>query len=617
MGRIRALSDELIKKIAAGEVIERPASVVKELMENAIDARASRIAVDIEDGGKRLVRVVDDGEGMSAEDLRLAVMPHATSKISRDEDLFAIGTMGFRGEALASVGAVSRLRIRSRPPDAAEGHEIVVVAEKVELSRSAGCPVGTGVEVRDLFFSVPARRKFLKGASTEAAHVNEQFTRIALAHPDVAFELAHNSRVTHRMPVQGSVRERVAKFCGRELADDLIPIDWDERGLWIQGYVAPPARSRSAGNWQYVFLNGRFVRDRFVQHAVKEAYRGLIEPNRHPVVFLFLSVDPAAVDVNVHPTKIEVRWRDSNLVHSQVLAALREKFLKSDLTPSLQMRRAGEPSGGLDAARADRLRREAADFLRGATPTTGAEGSEVRGLGRSLPPSPGGGERLSDYSASGELWRSLHGPAPQGSDLRGDEPAPPAGGRPRAIQLHNAYLVAETTDGMIIIDQHALHERIMYDKLRRRIAGDVLESQRLLLPETIRITPEQMAVLDTCADLLHRLGLALTPFGRDSVAVNAIPSVLRDTDVSQFVRDVLDRLAVKGHQPDTEAVLEDMLRLMACKAAVKFGDPLTPDEIEALLSQRGEVEKSTSCPHGRPTALRFTLADLERQFKRT
>lgn len=637
MGRIQVLPDEVIKKIAAGEVIERPASVVKELVENAVDARASRIAVAIEDGGKQVIRVVDDGEGMSAEDLRLAVIPHATSKISSDEDLFAVGTMGFRGEALASIGSVSRLRIRSRPPDSTEGHEIVVAAEKVELAQAAGCPVGTSVEVRDLFFNVPARRKFLRGRSTEAAHVNEQFSRIALAHPRIALELTHNGRVTHRWPGHESLRERVGRFCGRELEQDLIAIEWEERGLRLFGYVGPPGRSRSAPNWQYVFLNGRYIRDRFILHAIREAYRGLMEPNRHPVIFLYASIDPAAVDVNVHPTKIEVRWQDSNLVHSQVLAALREKFQRSDLTPAVGPTVGGRPARRpdpgsafeshaaqphlprIDPAEQDRVRHEAAQFYRGATPITGTDpahhGPPARGTAPAGP---------ADIARSADFWRSLNQDVPPG---RLPEPGagpphppaaerPPSTTRPRAIQLHNAYLVAETPDGMIIVDQHALHERIMYDRLRQRIAVGVLESQRLLLPDTVQITPEQLAILDRHADLLDRLGLELTPFGRHAVAVNAVPAVIRDTDVAQFVRDLLDRLSEAGSQPNTEVVLEEMLAMMACKAAVKFGDPLTGAEIESLLAQREAVEKSTACPHGRPTALRFTLAELEKQFKR-
>jgi DNA mismatch repair protein MutL len=620
MGKVHVLPDLLVNRIAAGEVIERPASVVKELLENAVDARATRIRVAIEDGGKVMICVTDDGEGMAADDLRLAVAPHATSKIDTEDDLFAVATMGFRGEALASIGAVSQMRIRSRPAEVDAAHEVLVVGERIELSRAAGGPPGTRVEVRDLFFNVPARRKFLRGKSTEAGHVNEQFARVALAHPEVDMEMTHNGRVTQHLPAHGSWVERVAKFFGRELADALMPVAWSERGLTIDGYVAPPARSRSSSNWQYVFVNGRFVRDRFVQHAVKEAYRGLMEPNRHPVVFLFLSIDPAAIDVNVHPTKIEVRWQDSNLVHSQVLAALREKFLRSDLTPSLDMPRRSELGGRFEGGQGPPPEGRSTAACRAARfEGDGASFDVSRGLG-----SPGAGIDVGPGSASAgagpswrsaaELWRTVEPvrgtPERLADDARiADQPA-------KAIQIHNAYIVAETGDGIVIVDQHALHERVLYEELRRRIAGDRLESQRLLLPETIPVTPGQIGLLETHADVLHRLGLEISPFGKDAVAVQALPTALRDIDAVGFVRDLLDRLSEQGDRPGTDALVDDLLSMMACKAAVKFGDVLSPEEIESLIAQRGTVEKSTNCPHGRPTALSFSLADLERQFKR-
>jgi DNA mismatch repair protein MutL len=334
--RIRVLPDLLVRKIAAGEVIERPASVVKELLENALDAGATRIAVAVEDGGRALVRVTDNGDGMAADELRLAVAPHATSKLIDEDDLYHVGTMGFRGEALASISAVSRVRIVSRRRGEVEGHEIRVAAEQVESSHAAGCPEGTAVEVRDLFFNVPARRKFLRSASTEVAQVHEQLVRVALARPDISFELSHNDRVTHRYPTAGSRLDRIARCFSPELSGALLSIARDERGIAIEAYAAPPSQSRATAQWQYTFVNGRFIRDRNIQHAMREAYRGLMEPSRHGVVFVFLSLDPREVDVNVHPTKIEVRWADSRLVHSIVLSALREAFQRADLTPDFR-----------------------------------------------------------------------------------------------------------------------------------------------------------------------------------------------------------------------------------------------------------------------------------------
>ncbi|MFQ5591149.1 MAG: DNA mismatch repair endonuclease MutL [Phycisphaerae bacterium] len=664
--RIRVLPDLLVSKIAAGEVVERPASVVKELLENAIDAGASRISVAIEAGGKQLIRVTDDGCGMSAEELRLCVMPHATSKIDNEDDLYSIATMGFRGEALASISAVSKLRVVSRPKDAEEGSEVRVAGEQVEALHAAGCPVGTSIEVRDLFFNVPARRKFLRGNSTEVGHVNEQFARVALAWPEIGFELSNNQRITQNLARCKTRLERIAKFYGVELGSALLRIDRSERGIDLEAYVAPPAQSRATTQWQYTYVNGRFIRDRFLQHAVKEAYRGLMDADRHGVVFLFLKVDPQQVDVNVHPTKSEVRWADSNLIHSQVLSALRETLHRCDLSPALRTDRARRPGASVDPAEQDRIRKEMAETLKRMTPiqpgaqAASGEVNSLAGAGQTTEsgsrhvPSPTGqrdSARAAEHGAlpnAEQIWQSLYGTpassdtapqaAPGAGDLHdpgregvqslgtssgepvGQPPARPPHGavrRPRAIQLHNLYLVAETDDGIVIVDQHALHERIMYEQLRERFARGPLESQRLLLPETMKLAPRDVTLIETHAELLHGLGIEVTPFGRDSIAIHAFPSLLRDADVISFMRDLLDGLAQHSVTTPREAVIHGILDMMACKAAVKAGDPLTDEEIDALMRQRHLIERSSSCPHGRPTMLRLTRADLDRQFKRT
>ncbi len=626
--RIRVLPDLLVKKIAAGEVVERPASVVKELLENAIDAGATRVSITIEEGGKRLIRVTDNGCGMSPEELGLAVTPHATSKIVVEGDLYSIATMGFRGEALASISSVSRLRVASRRPDSIEGHEIRVAAEQLESAQAAGCPIGTTVEVRDLFFNVPARRKFLRTNSTEVGHINEQLSRIALAHPEIDFQLTNNGRVTQNLPSCDTSVERIAKFYGPELASALMRVERSERGVDLKAFLAPPAQSRATAQWQYTFINGRYVRDRYIQHAIKEAYRGLMEPNRHGVVFLFITIDPRDVDVNVHPTKIEVRFADPNLIHSQVLSALRETFQRADLTPTLRTDRAGH---AVNAADQDRIRHDMAAAMKATTPiqqgaAAGSTSSPVAG-GRSyaLPP----GESPTSSKDPVEMWRSLYGPAQPQSEPQAPargvaaDPQSPAscspsiGARSPAIQVHNLYLVAEADDGIVIVDQHALHERIIYEQLRRRMTEGSLQSQRLLLPETLNVTPQQAALLETNAELLGQLGIEVTPFGTDSVAVQGFPALLKDTDVVSFMHDLLDHLAQQEVETKPDVVIDSILSMMACKAAVKAGDPLTREEIDALFAQREVIEKSSSCPHGRPTMLRLTRADLDRQFHRT
>ena len=644
MPRIQVLSDLLVNKIAAGEVIERPASVVKELIENAIDAGARRVEIAIDQGGRKLIRIVDDGVGMDREDLALCIHPHATSKIRGEEDLFGIQTMGFRGEALPSIGAVSQLRIVSRQPESDEAHEVCVAGNHLEPVTTAGGPPGTTIEVRELFFNMPARQKFLRTPQTEMGHVTEQLARIALVHPEIEFRLTHNGRLVHHLRPAQSMRARIADFYGRDLADTLLEIARDERGLRIEGYTAPPAHSRSSSKWQYLFLNGRYIRDRFIAHAVREAYRGLIEAHRHPVVFLAFEIDPAAVDVNVHPTKIEVRWRDSNVIYTQVLSALRDRFLNADLTPDLQADRIGATPRAPDAGQPE--------F---------ADGKEQRANVTASPAPPGQvgdaepGLSLSDDERAEHRRRQIRESIadffkrsrPITPTFRGDAstgrrpsaaPQPPAPDMralipttdisesdglagltdyDNVIQVHRTYLIAESADGVTIVDQHALHERILFEQLSEQITRGPLESQRLLIPETIDVSPDQVAVIEAQADALEQLGFELTPYGTSTIAVHAAPSLLKPERVHEFLRDVLDRLAVRSAPASTEMLTNDLLSMMACKAAVKAGDPLSTQEIQALLAQRHRVDRSSNCPHGRPTSLRLTLSDLERQFKRT
>jgi DNA mismatch repair protein MutL len=658
MGFIEVLSPGLVNRIAAGECVERPASVVKELVENALDAGAARIDVDILDGGRQLVRVTDDGVGMDADDLWLCVQPHATSKIHNDDDLFNIHTMGFRGEALASIGSIARVQVTSRPRDSDVAHTIRVEGGQVGEPAPCAGPPGTTVEVRDLFYCVPARRKFLRTNQTEMGHITEQFARLALAHPGVVFSLKHQKRVVHTLAATADRRQRIADFYGPELAEVLLPIRRTGDGVLVEGWVAPPKESRGSGKWEYVFVNGRYVRDKFVSHAVKEAYRSLIDPSRYPVAFLFVTIDPSQVDANVHPTKIEIRWRDSNYIHAQVLAALREKFLATNLDHTLQTQAAED-----EAYRA-RVRQAMVDFFtRGGAAQSSALparheamaerdvgtrgrrdediGSDVRTDASRRATEPRG--REDDLPAGlqphcqrdegmanlgSEISEPARHPGFSESAIRAPQapttgafappslgPVPPAVA-PRAIQLHNAFIVAETEQGLMIIDQHALHERILYEQLRARIAEQPLQSQRLLLPEAVRVPADRVEALETHAELLQRLGIELTPSGPHSVTLHAFPAFLERVNRERFVKDLLDLLNERGSRPTAETLIHDALDMMACKAAVKAGDPLTSNEIAALLARRELAERSSHCPHGRPTTLHLTLRDLERQFKR-
>ncbi len=615
MNPIRRLDPALVNKIAAGEVIERPASVVKELLENAIDAGARRIEIELADGGTSLIRITDDGGGIAPSDLPLAVAAHATSKIATIDDLFHVRTLGFRGEALASIAAVSQMHIVSRTPDAPAGADLRAADGRLDGPTPCPAPVGTTVEIRNLFFNVPARRKFLRQPATETAHITEQIARLALAHPNVAFRQIQQGREVRSLPATSDRRARIADFYGPELAADLFAVTTRERELLVEGFIAPPASARATSKWQYVLLNGRFINDRSINFAIREAYRGLVEPSRYPVVFLFLTIDPAAYDVNVHPTKIEVRWRDAGLVQSQVLAVIREALLSRDLTPTLRTQ-----SSTVDPERATRVREAIADYLRSAPPTP-------RRL--DFPPPPrrsfdaprASGPPASVPAAMPPRFGSAASPtaesAPAQSESSPVTTAHAVDAPTRALQVHNTYLVVESPEGVIIIDQHALHERVLYEQFRTRILAGPLESQRQLIPEIIDVSPTQRIAAEHHADLLARLGVEFSTFGPTSLAVQAFPSLLSRVDIREVARDLLDRLAEAGHVENSETLVHKLLDMMACKAAVKAGDPLTADEIAALLDQRDLIDRSSNCPHGRPTTLSLSLQDLERQFKRT
>ena len=628
MPGIRRLSQSLINKIAAGEVIERPASVVKELMENAVDAGASRIDVAVQAGGLELVRVVDNGCGIAADELQLAVASHATSKLACADDLFCIGTLGFRGEALASIAEVSRLSIRSRVPTSDGGAEITVVGGEVAPVSPCGCPVGTAIEVHNLFYNTPVRRKFLRSTQTELGHVSEAFTRIALAQPQIHFTLRHNDRPVLELPGSQDWLERIALVAGRSLAESLIWVESVNGQVRLSGYAAHPSQSRANNRMQYLFLNGRSIRDRSLQHALSEAYRGLLMTGRFPIAFLALEMPPDLVDVNVHPTKLEVRFQDSGQLYSQLLSTLRSKFLTTDLTTRVESPPEEDPTGAHDAEQAVRIRQQVVDWAKGQTaswsggltpaasdravapPTTfsrPAGGSlELRRLDRSWTPPAG------DHGSANHDRRDI----PHG--VENDRPAPVPDPHPstRAMQIHNRYLVTESGDGMMVIDQHALHERILYEHLRARVAAGPVESQTLLVPEPVDLSPSEAAAALEHRETLARLGLKIEPFGGDTLLISAYPAMLANMNPGEVLHALLEPLLAGGKTPDHRDALDDLLHTIACKAAIKAGDRLVPEEISALLEQRHLIDDPHHCPHGRPTALIFSREELDKQFKR-
>lgn len=608
MPSIYQLPPSVVNKIAAGEVIERPASVVKELMENSLDAGATRVDVSVEQGGLELIRVSDNGRGIAAEEFPLAVASHATSKIRDADDLFRVGTLGFRGEALASIAAVSRMSLRSRARESDMAAELEVVGGVTGEVTPCGAPVGTTLEVATLFFNTPVRRKFLKSAQTEMGHVTEAFTRLALAHPHLHFTLRHNDRLVHELPAGEEWLERIRRLFGSELADALLWVESCEGEVELAGYVAEPSQSRANARMQYLFLNGRFIRDRSLQHALGEAYRGLLLTGRQPITFLSLKMPPDVVDVNVHPTKLEVRFQDGGRIYSHLLGALRTKFLTADLTARLQPVGAGVGNGASPWERAELGGGGAA--VETFRPGNGHAAAELFAPWSPLEDSSNAPLEITLLDRPGQpsSLAPLPAPAPvAGCDLAGNVPA---------LQIHNRYLITESGDGLVVIDQHALHERILYEQLKRRILAGPLESQRLLVPEPVDLSAAEAALAIEHAETLEQLGLEIQPFGGDTVLVVSQPVLLARHSVRELLREVLEKLQ-SGGKAERRDLLDELLHMMSCKAAVKAGDRLAAAEIQALLRQRHLVEDAHHCPHGRPTALFFTREELDRQFKRT
>jgi DNA mismatch repair protein MutL len=638
MARIRQLPGNVITKIAAGEVIERPASVVKELCENSLDAGATRLDVAVEEGGAELIRVVDDGHGIAADDLPLAFANHATSKLTDADDLFRVHTLGFRGEALASIGGVSQVTLQSRlrpstasPPAAAGGlqvgAEITCQGGQLGPVRLWNGAPGTRLEVRHLFYNTPVRRKFLRTAATEMGHICEVCTRIALARPGLQLTLTHNGKQVYEVPAAADLLERIRLFCGSEVAERLYPIDNVQGPAHLYGFIGDPACDRGTAKMQYLFLNGRWIRDRSLGHALQEAYRGLLMSGRYAVAFLFLDLPADHVDVNVHPTKAEVRFRDGGALFSFVLATIRRRLSAENLTARLRP----PPLGAAPAAvqgtpwlRPQVQEQAASLFSQPGFPTfTKNPLPEPK---REPPPSS-----IETPDAPGSPHAPVNGNghhpgngAPPSTESNGAAGAAASNGvsgngiatDAKAIQLHHAYLVLETPEGMLVIDQHALHERILFEQLKDRFRAGTLEAQKLLIPEPVELSAEQAAkTLERRAELAE-LGLGIEDFGGGTLLVTSYPAILGKTPPAEILKSVVDYFAGQDRLPSREHLLNELMSLMACHAAVRSGDPLTPEEVSALIAQRHLVQDVHHCPHGRPTALLFTRHDLDRQFRR-
>ncbi len=692
MGRIHVLSENVANKIAAGEVVERPASVAKELLENSLDAGATRIRIQVEAGGKKLIQITDDGCGMVRDDALLAFERHATSKIKNAEDLLSVATLGFRGEALPSIASVSRLHLETRAPDEDSGTVVEINGGKIFKVEEAGLPAGTSITVRDLFFNIPARKKFLKAESTELSHIASLVTHYALAHPDKHFELHSATNAMLVAPPVAGYGERVYQVFGKEVLDQLIPVaalqpleriglpqppPWRRKQapcgagaparekaeiesavggktedptndatenpleeaasfgeLRVHGFVSRPEIQKLNRNSIYVFVNGRLIRDRLIQHAITDAYRNILPSTVYPVVLLFLDLPSGEVDVNVHPSKTEVRFRQQSVMHDFVRDTVRAALMKARPVPQFAVEISAHPSAspslivGTTIAGAHAASPDAAAWR---SPYTLAASQP---FGLRAPVAPPITERFQfgeDISVDGNAALSLvRSPEPVPSFTTNDGCAPPIPDEPEASsdlapalaslkplgQIRDSFILAVNPEGLWIVDQHVAHERVLFEKILKQRAAQKVESQRLLLPLVIELTPAQQAVLTEISDELFQNGFEVEPFGARSVAVKIAPAGIDAPAVEHMLHELLEQFSREEQALNLEKIRGRIAASIACHAAIKVNMPLEQNKMEWLLTELAKTDCPMSCPHGRPVVLRYSLKDIQKAFKR-
>ena len=603
MSKIRILPESVSNKIAAGEVVERPASLVKELVENALDADSTRIVIEVEKGGRRLIRVSDDGVGMGRDDALLALERYATSKIAGDADLFSIRSLGFRGEALPSIAAVSHFSIVTREKPAEAGTQIRVAGGKIEQVADAGAPPGTMVTVENLFFNTPARRKFMKSVTTEMGHIADTVAAIALGRPAVHFRLTHDGRTIKSWPAAADRLERIVDVLGAGLREDLYPVDRQTAAGAVSGWVSDPKQFRSTSRGVFVFVNGRHVRDRVILHALFAGYRQRLVKGQCPVATLFVTVPYDQVDVNVHPTKNEVRFARQRDIHDLVQAAVAETLDRSDRPRWGRSAETPRPAFVQRDSRVAEAREIVYEAHKGregdaGAGSGGAEAAQAAAVRVGLPGARANQPEAVDARPAA-LWQET------------------AFGGLRVIgQFLNSYVVCESDDGLVLLDQHAAHERILYERLKRRADSLRKEAQRLLVPETIELSLHEAVVLERLAAEFDRLGLEIEPFGATTFVVRSVPAMLAGRDVAPLIREIAETLTAKGFGEGLQGVVDESLKLMACHGAVRARQSLSDRQVRELLQELDGCENPSHCPHGRPTWLRWSVRELEKAFKR-
>ncbi len=604
MSKIKILPELLSNKIAAGEVVERPASVVKELVENSLDAGSKRIFVDVGQGGRSLIRVSDNGSGMGHDDALLALERYATSKIYKDRDLFSINTLGFRGEALPSIASVSRFSMITRDESADTGTEILVDGGKIKNVTEVGAPPGTLVSVKQLFFNTPARRKFLKTIGTEMGHIADRIASISLGHPGVQFRLTHNDKIVKNWPITAAPFDRLIDVLGNDLKNDLHVVESQTDGIAICGWISSPRTTRRTSRGVYIYVNGRFVRDRIVQHALFEGYSQRLVKGQFPVAVIFISVPFDEVDVNVHPTKNEVRFARQKDVHEAVRRTVAQTLNEVD-----------RPGWGPTAASGDSERQA----------TQRVSETAQKDFGFRI--SDSGFKKEGAVNQSHSLIGDTHHETIDDSATRSAQPATRTTQAPiwqkkrfgdmRVIgQLHNTYIVCEAEGGLILIDQHAAHERILFETFSARSAGARPSVQRLLVPETVELGYREAGVLEKIMPDLRELGIEIEPFGGNTFVVKAAPVLLAEREVKPLIVEIVEKIVEIGSGPGLAQVLDQCRMVMACHGALRANQALTDRQIKGLLNQLDDCQNPSHCPHGRPTWLRWELRTLEKSFKR-
>jgi len=583
---IQQLPDHLINQIAAGEVVERPASVIKELVENSLDAGAQAVQIEVIAGGQKLIRIRDDGKGIDKDEIALALSRHATSKISSLDDLEAVASLGFRGEALPSIASVARLTLCSRTADADTAWQVEADGGTVSAPKPAAHPQGTTIEVHDLFYNTPARRRFLRTERTEFNHIEKWVRRLALSRPEIAFTLAHNQRTVLHTPAaktEEAQRQRIAKICGDAFGEQCIYVEREAEGIALSGWIGLPTFNRSQPDMQYWFVNGRSVTDKTLAHAVRHAYRDVLFHGRYPAYVLNLTMDPAGVDANAHPAKHEVRFRDGRRIHGIVSQTV--DIALRDTKP-----------GGHDITPIPMTRESV--FNQGSIPLQTAQ---------FRPSSSGVREQLAAYRSMATA--PSIGDAPEQSTE-----VPPLGFA--VAQLAGVYILAENTEGLVIVDMHAAHERITYEKLKRSFDDRTLVRQPLLVPESISVAESEANLIEESGDMLAALGLVVDRAGPTSVTVREVPALLKNSDVESLLRDILSDLSEAGQSNRIEDAGDDYLSTMACHHSVRANRLLSQDEMNALLREMEHTERADQCNHGRPTWTTMTMSELDRLFLR-